>query len=309
MCPWTNPRNLDCDNFGRGANYIIGAPLFSLLKVLLVKVGNEMVLSGATILSREFISNAVGSSLRDCSYDLTIKDFITPEGKVVDEFVLQSQGIVKVISAEEVKIPQDVVGYVLVKTKLCNEGVLALNIGIVDPGFQGPLQSALINFGKTDIRLHAGDVFSRISFHSLDVPRSTPAPLPLNRESVKRDVKQQVDRFLPPTFLDITKTSERAAEKIFSDYKSALLKWLPVSALLIGVMTFALNFGNMWLLYGYMKPQDQVRTETLWRQADERMTKVEAENAELRKALAKAAAASNVGPAPGRNSYVGVPRP
>ena len=177
-----------------------------------------MVLNGATITERGLVLGGVTSSLRDASYDLTIKDLVTSEGKIVDEYLLPAQGIVKVISAEEVRMPQDVVGYVLVKTGLCNEGVLALNIGIVDPGFEGPLQSALINFGKTDIRLHAGDVFSRISFHALNAPGST-RPAAVSRDSVQRSVKQQIDRFLPATFLDIPKTAEKAAEKMFADYK------------------------------------------------------------------------------------------
>jgi len=244
-----------------------------------------MVLNGATITARGLVLGAVKSSLRDASYDLTIKDLVTPEGKIVDEYLLPAQGIVKVISAEEVKMPQDVVGYVLVKTSLCNEGVLALNIGIIDPGFEGPLQSALINFGKTDIRLHAGDVFSRISFHALNAP-GTAKPATVSRECVQRAAKQQMDRFLPSTFLDIPKTAEKAAEKIFSDYKSAMLRWLPAIAFLVTLMTFALNFGNMWLLYAYMKPQDQARSELLWRETDGRIKKLEAENEMLRNAVA-----------------------
>lgn len=241
-----------------------------------------MVLSGASISERGLVVGEVKSSLRDGSYDLTIKDFVTAEGKIVDEFLLPAQGIVKVISAELVKVPLDIIGYVLVKTKLCNEGVLALNIGIVDPGFEGPLQSALINFGKTDIRLHAGDVFSRISFHSLDKPSLGPSSAPLSRESVRREVKLQMDRFLPSTFLDIPKTAEKAAEKMLDGYKSTMLKWLPGIAFVIAAMTFLLNFGNMWILYSYMKPQDTLRAESLWREADERIKRLEAENASLR---------------------------
>lgn len=255
-----------------------------------------MVLSGSTISARGLIVGGAPSSFRDGSYDLTIGDLVTSEGGVVQEFLLPAQGIVKVISAEEVKVPADIIGYVLVKTKLCNEGVLALNIGIVDPGFEGPLQSALINFGKTDIRLHAGDVFGRISFHTLDTPRTAPPPPANAKEAVRREVKRQVDQFLPSTFLDIPKTAEKAAEKIFADYKSSMLKWLPAVALLIAGMTFALNFGNMWLLYAYMKPQDQVRTEQLWRDATERIKKLEDENAKLRQAPAPGSQGAPQGP-------------
>jgi len=244
-----------------------------------------MVLSKASISARKLISGEVSKSLREGSYDLTIKDFITPDGKVVGEYLLPAQGIVKVVSAEEVRLPADVIGYVLVKTKLCNEGVLALNIGIVDPGFEGPLQSALINFGKSDIRLHAGEVFSRITFHTLDVLNPDLQPTRFDRESVRRETQMQMDRYLGATFLDIPKTAEKAAEKAFGDFKSAMLKYVPALALAIAMMTFMLNFGNMWLLYAYMKPQDTVRAESLWRATDERVKKLEEENVSLKQAL------------------------
>jgi dUTPase len=266
-----------------------------------------MVLGEQSISGRGLIIGGNASSFRDGSYDLTIGEFATSQGKVDGEFVLPAQGIVKVISRETIRVPPDVIGYVLVKTGLCNEGVLSLNIGIVDPGFEGPLQSALINFGKAEIRLRCGDVFSRISFHLLDAPRSRPLPSPLVLDNVRKDVQQHVDRFLAPTFLDIAKTAEVAAEKAFEDYKSAMFKWLPLLALFIAALTFLLNFGNMWILYSYMKPQDQVRTETLWREADERIKKLEADNAALRQLVppsvpARATAPSQAGSSLGRPS-------
>ena len=58
------------------------------------------------------------------------------------------QGIVQVVSSERVKVPSTITGLATVKTSLCNEGLLALNIGIIDPGYEGAISSFLLNFSS-----------------------------------------------------------------------------------------------------------------------------------------------------------------
>jgi len=244
-----------------------------------------MVLSEQSIRDANLIQRARPDNFRAGSYDLVIRDLITPIGEVVSEFLLPPQGVIKVISAESVQLPAHIIGYVLVKTKLCNEGVLALNIGIVDPGFDGPLQSTLINFGKTNIRLRSGDVFSRISFHFLDRAESSRSITPQKYDDVRRSAISYMDRYLAPTFLDIEKTSEKAAEKAFGDFRGAVLKFLPIVAFGVALLTFGLNFGNMWLVNSYMKPQDIAKTEISTDKLEARLKELESENAALSKRL------------------------
>lgn len=244
-----------------------------------------MVLGEQSIRSKEIIRGSRPGNFRSGSYDLVVRDVITPNGEVANEFVLPPQGVVKVISAETVNLPADVIGYVLVKTKLCNEGVLALNIGIVDPGFCGPLQSTLINFGKSNVRIEAGDVFSRISFHSLDAPQNIASAAHLTHARVRKSVREDADKYLASTFLDIEKTSGKAAEKAFGDFKASMFKWVPVVAFSVAAATFALNFGNMWVINSYFKPQDIAKSEVLTEKLDERLKQLEAQNVDLRRQL------------------------
>lgn len=251
-----------------------------------------MVLGKAEIKSRGLIVGGIDDRFREGSYDLTIKELVTAEGKITKEYVLPAQGIVKVISKEVVRLPADVIGYVLVKTQLCNEGVLALNIGIVDPGFDGPLQSALINFGKADVPLLTGDVFSRVSFHALSPGAETLRPVVVTHDSARRDVKRHVGQYLAPTFLNIAATADKAADQAFAKYKKVLTLWIPVFALLLAGLTYLLNFGNMANLYGYIKPQDYVKTELMWREVDDRVKKLEIENERLRQSIAHQASSN-----------------
>lgn len=128
------------------------------------------MLTGQAIRDFGIIERASETSFRHASYDLVIGKLIDPTGKIVEDYVLEPRGIVEVISRERVRIPEDLIGIAMVKTSLCNDGILALGIGIIDPGWEGPISSYLINFSKSPRLLRCGEVFLRTTFQRLDGP-------------------------------------------------------------------------------------------------------------------------------------------
>src|ERR1044071_117888 len=146
------------------------------------------VLSGDEIEKAGIIKGAFTDGFRGADYDLHIQEIIRPDGKVCESYTLPPQGIVEVVSRERICLPPDIVGYALVKTGLCNEAILALSIGIVDPGYEGKLSSALINFGRHDKLLASGEVFLRLTFHRIQVPNKIPKP------NVQDDVTYLLDK-------------------------------------------------------------------------------------------------------------------
>jgi deoxycytidine triphosphate deaminase len=216
-----------------------------------------VILNDSSIKERKLVRNANEGQYRACSYDLTVGSVITPEGDVVDEHALKPQGVVKVVSAEIVDVPSNLTGYVHVKTGLCNEGVLALNIGIVDPGFSGPLQSTLINFGKNLHRLHKGSVFGRITFHEQMPSNGQSKSVERTIEQVKTEAKSHVDKYLAEDFLNFSKTVKKAAKKAAGEYRNTLLYYAPALALLLTIFTFVLNFSNMSRMESYINVKDR----------------------------------------------------
>jgi deoxycytidine triphosphate deaminase len=83
------------------------------------------------------IDEAIPSNYRASSYDPSIWKIITPEGEEVDSYKLPPMGIVEVISRERFRIPPKMCCLAHVKTSLCNEGLLTLNTGIIDPSWNG----------------------------------------------------------------------------------------------------------------------------------------------------------------------------
>ena len=48
---------------------------------------------------------------------------------------------------------------------------MANNIGVIDPGYEGPLSSVLVNYGKNAFRLNENDIFLRLTFSKFDEPK------------------------------------------------------------------------------------------------------------------------------------------
>lgn len=239
-----------------------------------------MIINGEQTKTKNFIKYANVNNFRSASYDLTIGDIMTSDGKLVTEFEIPPQGIVKIISAEEVTVPQDLMGYVHVKTSLCNEGILPLNIGLVDPGFSGPLQSTLVNFGKAKILLKTGTVFSRLVFHKIESSQNANAVV-LDRAKVRESVRKDTLAFMADSFMDIQKTSLKAAEQAFGNYKDVIFRWMPLSAIGITILTFALNYMNIWATNRTFRPEDAARTELLKGQMDDSINALKEQNKKL----------------------------
>lgn len=75
-----------------------------------------------------------------------------------------------VVTHEEVNMPMDLCGTVYSRNSLALDGILALNAGHVDPGYQGPITIKLINLSSVDYTLTLGEPIYTIVFTRVDQP-------------------------------------------------------------------------------------------------------------------------------------------
>ena len=59
-------------------------------------------------------------------------------------------------------MPGTVSGFATLRTTFTKLGILALNVGIIDPFFKGPISTALINFSDRPREIRVGDKFFRV---------------------------------------------------------------------------------------------------------------------------------------------------
>ena len=128
---------------------------------------------GKDILSRGLLECADEQHLKNSTYDLTIGDIFAvgpanvkrrrkdgPEKR----YFIGPREMVFVLSKEHFALPSNVTGVATLRTTFTKDGLLALNVGIIDPLFSGPISTALLNFSDRPVEIHVGQKFFRVLF-------------------------------------------------------------------------------------------------------------------------------------------------
>jgi deoxycytidine triphosphate deaminase len=116
------------------------------------------MITGRQILERGLIHEGTDHNLKNSTFDLTIGQII-PIGKraflsrrnrdLLAMYFLEPREMVWVLSKEEFSMPANVTGFATLRTTFTKQGILALNVGIIDPMFHGQISTALITFFRS----------------------------------------------------------------------------------------------------------------------------------------------------------------
>jgi deoxycytidine triphosphate deaminase len=220
------------------------------------------LLSGEEIESKGLVDESVDKFFRASTYDLSVGEIIL-DGAVVCEgntFALPPGGMVRVVSKESLHLPETITGHVLLKNDLCAKGVLAINIGVVDPGFRGPISSTLINFGRAGFPVEKGTPFLRVSFHRCPQSPRAKHSVQYDRADYLKRVKQEVLAYSGPTFLNMDATAAKAAASAFDSFKNALFGWATVVGLLVAFLAIFAPLGAS-IVDKHLERSDKRQTE------------------------------------------------
>lgn len=172
------------------------------------------------------------------SYDLTVLTIIDSTGKTYqgEGYPVKPQEIVWVISRERLELPFDVTAHAVIKTGLCNSGLLALNIGIVDPGWHGPIATAIINFSSSNYYLKPKESFLRMSFFRHEMPTKQKR-IDMDASSYLEDKKKGAIEKFGATFLDIDGLARQVSSNLIGGMKEKIVFWSAVAAIVIGFLS------------------------------------------------------------------------
>src|SRR5262245_58360535 len=127
-----------------------------------------VLVTGNSLDPKKFFSSGQ-PQVQASSFDLTIGSIFNNEGKKVDgQYTIQPGCLVQVVSSEVFSLSDCLTGHVTYKTTMTKKGIWALTVGIVDPGWDGPLATTLLNFSRVDHTIAAGDAFLRVSLFEHD---------------------------------------------------------------------------------------------------------------------------------------------
>lgn len=199
------------------------------------------LIAGHTLaLSNFFMKSGNSPKARGSSFDLTIGLIFDHEGKrVYEPFALKPGRMIQVISAEIFDLPNNVTGHVTYKTDLTKKGIWALTVGIVDPGWRGPISTTLLNFSRVDYCVVPGEAFLRVSMfeHEAVSHNKLPASIPVSQ--YWNDVEKVAKVQFSPSFLNSDEIAKKAGDKVLNRIRKEALVWVTVIALFFAVLQIA----------------------------------------------------------------------
>ena len=164
---------------------------------------------------------------------------IIHEGKTHDgpSYVLPARGMVWVVSNEKFVLPNDITGLATLKTTWTHNGILALNVGIVDPGWNGPLATALVNFSNTNFEIERGAAFLRVLFmlHA----KTSAKDILMDKKAYMGQIRDKSSK-IPSTFLDSKSLANEVLNQIYGS--SVFANWLTRVGIIIGLIAIVAIF-------------------------------------------------------------------
>lgn len=219
--------------------------IFSPKEVILAGINSlKMFLNKDEIIQKGLIENAIENQYGTASYNLTVGRIIDMDGKSFCEFKLKPQGMIYVIFNEKINLPNCVTGFAHVKTALTRRGIMATNIGIIDPLYKGYLSTLLINFGSTEFFISKGETALRVTFSNIIAPNK---PVPQKEQDYRtylNDTQSKTD-FLDEKFLNLNNVEKEVSKVLITRFFGILAIFGAGSFLLAMYFQFkASRFGD-----------------------------------------------------------------
>lgn len=192
------------------------------------------------------------------SYDLCVGTIIWKDGGTKDTktlhldptktFVPQQHTtlhpgqMLLVVTKEDIKMPIDLSATVFSRNKLARDGILALNAGHVDPGYEGPIIIRLINLRAIPYTLYLGSPIYTIVFQKLDKSIKDYMKHPaVSREESIAKATNSVNEALSNALYDLALLNNFVKKDDFGKecakwLKSTVLGWISIVFVILGAV-------------------------------------------------------------------------
>lgn len=142
------------------------------------------------------IKKADRKSVEPCSYDMKIGT-IFRDGQIVNEshpkaneqVMVQPGEVISVFTLEELDLPNNIAATAFAMNSQSSRGLLVLNPGHIDPGFEGPLTVKALNLRKVPLALSRVDPIFTVVFERL--PEKTEK---YNRNKSRKDLERKFNK-------------------------------------------------------------------------------------------------------------------
>jgi deoxycytidine triphosphate deaminase len=188
-----------------------------------------MLIVGRRILDESLLLDADVKRISNATYYLTI-DRITrgDDDKELESVSIGPNEIVWVASKERFNLKgNNKIALVSLKSTFTKQGLLALDTGFVDPRFEGPIGTVIVNFSKNPVHIAKGEEFFRVIFIEHEelispfIDRQIPKYNDSNHYIHQR--KKEIVRDYGRTFLNIEGIEKNIESRIVESSSDALI--------------------------------------------------------------------------------------
>lgn len=230
-----------------------------------------MPIKSQSVIENGFIRDRNGEKIKEdysqeTTVDLTIREILFKNKKdevlSTEGIMLQPQDSIIIISEEIVNVPEGYIAYVFLKNRLSQRGLLALNTGIVDSNYYGPIATTLINFSNKEqpisiSKSRGNDAFFRIVFHKLadsnyTIDSATKKQDRTNADSVYTEYKEKrIENLksLPQTFMNPNSLKEELGKELKEQANNINFTRLGVMIALLGILFSLLPLAKDYYFY------------------------------------------------------------
>jgi deoxycytidine triphosphate deaminase len=225
-----------------------------------------MQISPQNTLDQGFVLDRNGQLIKDSNYfehkfsssiDLVIREILVKAENdtvtSVTSYIVKPRETVTLISEQRVSIAPGYIAYVFLKNRLSQNGILALNTGILDGGFTGPISTIVTNFSSRPVSLASltpsnrgidtiHKSFFRVVIHKIELTEEEINKVKKSNYTYEkyRSMKERDLDSLPNFFLDPTKQQHEMKldfDQKISDIKDVnFSKYLAIAGFIIPIL-------------------------------------------------------------------------
>lgn len=174
--------------------------------------------------SYEFRPGVVVSTGRDVD-ERCVRDWTGQTGSS-DVYSIKPGELVWIRTLEKVQMPDDICAFWWQTNRLSQQGLMLVNMSMVEPGYQGPLACLFVNFGNTPVVIDPSSAVAKLVFNRLGTPSSSPLEIHSDDTTYDRGIVRAAMR-TPITFLDIGNIEvnlERKRNEAIADIQTEQVK-------------------------------------------------------------------------------------
>ena len=267
-----------------------------------------MPIKAQSAIDNGFVRDRNGEKIKEdysqkTTVDLTIREILFKNKKdevlSTEGTILQPQDSIIIISEEIVIIPEGYIAYVFLKNRLSQRGLLALNTGVIDSNYYGPIATTLINFSNKEqsisiSRSKGNDAFFRIVFHKLDdlkhtIDNSEAIKNGLSADNIYTEYKEnRVENIknLPQTFMNPDSLKEELGKELKEQANNIGFTRLSITIALLGILFSLLPLAKDYYFYRTYNAEEivnhSVAQDLVAKNLNDRVNKLEKEMEEAK---------------------------